>query len=519
MRGSWRLTGLAERGAAGRCCARRGWERPAAATIDEICFASLPNESRDPFRVRRAVLEPRATRSISPRASPSTSWAPRAALDSKYHTVGAGNAERHRRRGGRPHAGHQPDELVAYDTPSMARLVVRRYGIAGRSARTGRPRALRRRPDEPGVPRSPASTSAAVIRCGRCSSSPTRAALDVRSRAPTSASNSRVAVPAPGGARRGTRHAGGSLIDTVEENGRRSSHPADRRVRHLPRRTTCIVTFAPWPQRGPGRATTCSATRARSSRSTSRTSRSASSTIATSRTQPVAWTRSPGASPCACRTCPGTRPRHRAAHRASTSARSVMCCSSRRAEIAAREKQELDNRRQIQDLAPLRTEFIQILYAEARRSQGCCRASVAEPVAAGGGVPARLLSARLRARRSAHELIIRRRQTRSSRSAASSSSSTFPSGRCSPKRASSTRTRTLRVPGYPLGRWRGQGVRSFLSIAWIRSLTDIRDSWSGQRVTVADFPPWTSVGGHETFAVGIGGKSLRPVPLGARLGR
>ena len=37
------------------------------------------------------------------------------------------------------------------------------------------------------------------------------------------------------------------------------------------------------------------------------------------------------------------------------------------AEIAAREKQELDNRRQIQELAPLRTEFIQVLYADAQQ--------------------------------------------------------------------------------------------------------------------------------------------------------
>ena len=37
------------------------------------------------------------------------------------------------------------------------------------------------------------------------------------------------------------------------------------------------------------------------------------------------------------------------------------------AEIAAREKQELDNRRQIQELAPLRTEFIQVLYANAQQ--------------------------------------------------------------------------------------------------------------------------------------------------------
>jgi type IV pilus assembly protein PilQ len=35
------------------------------------------------------------------------------------------------------------------------------------------------------------------------------------------------------------------------------------------------------------------------------------------------------------------------------------------AEIAAREKQELDNKRQIQELAPLRTEFLQIRYANA----------------------------------------------------------------------------------------------------------------------------------------------------------
>jgi type IV pilus assembly protein PilQ len=35
------------------------------------------------------------------------------------------------------------------------------------------------------------------------------------------------------------------------------------------------------------------------------------------------------------------------------------------AEIAAREKQELDNKRQIQELAPLRTEFLQIRYASA----------------------------------------------------------------------------------------------------------------------------------------------------------
>lgn len=37
------------------------------------------------------------------------------------------------------------------------------------------------------------------------------------------------------------------------------------------------------------------------------------------------------------------------------------------AEIAAREKQELDNQRQIQELAPLRTEFIQVRYANAQQ--------------------------------------------------------------------------------------------------------------------------------------------------------
>ncbi|HSG89875.1 MAG TPA: type IV pilus secretin PilQ [Pseudomonadales bacterium] len=36
------------------------------------------------------------------------------------------------------------------------------------------------------------------------------------------------------------------------------------------------------------------------------------------------------------------------------------------AEIAAREKQELDNKRQIEELAPLRTEFIQVRYANAQ---------------------------------------------------------------------------------------------------------------------------------------------------------
>ena len=37
------------------------------------------------------------------------------------------------------------------------------------------------------------------------------------------------------------------------------------------------------------------------------------------------------------------------------------------AEIAAREQQELDNQRQIQELAPLRTEFIQVRYANAQQ--------------------------------------------------------------------------------------------------------------------------------------------------------
>jgi type IV pilus assembly protein PilQ len=36
------------------------------------------------------------------------------------------------------------------------------------------------------------------------------------------------------------------------------------------------------------------------------------------------------------------------------------------AEIAARERQQLDNQRQFQELAPLRTEFIQVLYADAQ---------------------------------------------------------------------------------------------------------------------------------------------------------
>lgn len=37
------------------------------------------------------------------------------------------------------------------------------------------------------------------------------------------------------------------------------------------------------------------------------------------------------------------------------------------AEIAARERQELDNQRQLQELSPLRTEFIQVRYADAAR--------------------------------------------------------------------------------------------------------------------------------------------------------
>lgn len=45
------------------------------------------------------------------------------------------------------------------------------------------------------------------------------------------------------------------------------------------------------------------------------------------------------------------------------------------AEIAARERQELDNQRQFQELAPLRTEFIQVLYADARELVGLFQAA------------------------------------------------------------------------------------------------------------------------------------------------
>ena len=55
------------------------------------------------------------------------------------------------------------------------------------------------------------------------------------------------------------------------------------------------------------------------------------------------------------------------------------------AEIAAREKQELDNRRQIQELAPLRTEFIQILYAEAQEIAGLLQGVGGGAGGAGGG--------------------------------------------------------------------------------------------------------------------------------------
>ena len=57
------------------------------------------------------------------------------------------------------------------------------------------------------------------------------------------------------------------------------------------------------------------------------------------------------------------------------------------AEIAAREKQELDNRRQIQELAPLRTEFIQILYADAQQLLVLFGAGGAAGGGGGGGVP------------------------------------------------------------------------------------------------------------------------------------
>lgn len=45
------------------------------------------------------------------------------------------------------------------------------------------------------------------------------------------------------------------------------------------------------------------------------------------------------------------------------------------AEIAARERQELDNQRQIQELAPLRTEFIQVRYANASQIVALFRAA------------------------------------------------------------------------------------------------------------------------------------------------
>ncbi len=56
------------------------------------------------------------------------------------------------------------------------------------------------------------------------------------------------------------------------------------------------------------------------------------------------------------------------------------------AEIAARERQELDNQRQIQELAPLRTEFIQVRYANASQIVQLFRAA--------GEGEARLLSER-----------------------------------------------------------------------------------------------------------------------------